>query len=67
LIEGARDFDVVVLDERDAMAHRGVACELHDLADHVLAGVVGRVRLAGEHQLQRTIGRQQQRTQAFRL
>ena len=42
------------------MADLRVGGERHDLADHLLAAVVGRVGLAGEHELHRPVAGQQQ-------
>ena len=47
--------DVVVLDERDAVADGRIAGEAHDLGDHLLAEIVGGVGLAGEDQLERPL------------
>ena len=52
----AGDGHVVVGDEHEAVAHVELAGEQFDLADHVLAGLVGRVGLAGEHELHRPVG-----------
>ena len=55
------DRDVVVGEEHEAVAHVGGAGELLDALDQLLARVVGRVRLAGEHELHRALGVVQQR------
>ncbi len=49
------------------MAHLGRGRERDDLADHLLAQVVGRVGLAGEHELHRALGRGQQRQEPIGL
>jgi hypothetical protein len=55
LVQDAGDGDVVVVDEHEAVADGRVAREGHDLADDLLAEVVGRVRLAGEDELARAL------------
>ncbi len=50
----------------DPVAHRRVPGELDDLADHLLAEVVGRVGLAGEDELDRPLGVEQQGLAAAR-
>ena len=47
---------VVVFQERDPALERGVAGELVDALQHFLPRVVGRMRLAGEHDLHRPPG-----------
>ena len=49
------------------MAHRRIPGEADDLGDHLLAEVVGRVGLTGEHQLQRPLLVQEQGAQPLRL
>ena len=57
--EEVRDVQVVVVDEGDAAAVTRVDGVAVDLLQMVLAGVVGRVRLAGEHDLHGRRGRRQ--------
>ena len=60
-VEQARHADVVVREEHDAVPDLGVVGEVHELLDQLLAAVVGGVRLAGDDELHRTVGVQQQR------
>ena len=46
-----RDVQVVVVDERDAAAEPRIERVAEDVLQMMLAGFVGRVRLAGEHEL----------------
>ena len=55
-VERLRERDVVVGQEHDPPAHLRVAAEAHELLDEDLARVVGRVRLAADHDLHRTLG-----------
>ena len=66
LHEEARDAHVVVLEDEHAAAQLRRARALEDLLDHPLAGPVGRVRLAGEDDLDRAIGVGQHRRPAGR-
>src|SRR3546814_7645105 len=50
------DAHVVVGQEDEAVADVELATEQLDLADHLLARLVGRVGLAGEHELHRPAG-----------
>ena len=59
-VERLRHRDVVVGQEHDAVPHLGVVGEPDDLLDQLLAAVVGGVRLAGDDQLDRALGVQQQ-------
>ena len=59
-VEVQRHRDVVVGQEDDAVAHLGVVGELHQLLDQLLAGLVGGVRLAGDDELDRPLGVEQQ-------
>ena len=52
--------DVVVGQEHDAVPDLGVVGEAHHLLDQLLAALVGRVRLAGDDQLHRALGVQQE-------
>jgi hypothetical protein len=61
------DGHVVVLQEDDAMADLELAGEDLELADHVLAGLIRRMRFAGEHDLHRAIGIEQQPPQSLGL
>ena len=47
----AGDVDVVIFDEHDAAGEAAVVAEVFDLLDEVLAGLVGRMGLAGEDEL----------------
>ena len=49
-------MQVVVVDERDAAAERRIDGAAVDLLQVVLAGLVGGMRLAGEHDLHRAAG-----------
>src|ERR1019366_7112097 len=51
----ARDLHVVVFDEDHVLPQIPVARKLHDIADEILAFVIARVRLAGDHDLHRHI------------
>ena len=60
--------DVVVLDERDPVAHsRARAANWTSLADHLLAEVVGRVGLAGKYAAAPAARVEQQGSQPFGL
>ena len=65
-VEVLRHRDVVVGQVDDAVPDLGVVGEPHDLLDQRLALVVGRVRLAGDDQLDRSLGVQQQGLAAAR-
>ena len=56
LDEGPGEGHVVVLDEHEAVPHVGLVGERGDLADELLAQVVGGVGLAGEHELHGALG-----------
>ncbi len=66
-VERLRHRDVVVRQEHDPVPHLGVVGEADDLLDHLLAALVGRVRLAGDHQLDRALGVQQQPLEPLRV
>ena len=59
-VEGLGHGDVVVGQEDDAVPDLGVVGEPDDVLDELLAAVVGRVRLAGDHQLDGALGVEQQ-------
>ena len=59
--------DVVVVHEHEPVPHLRVGREGAHLADELLAGVVGRVRLAREHELHRAVARQEQRLEPVGL
>ena len=63
----AGDRHVVVLQEHEAVADVELAGEELDLADHVLARLVGGMGLAGEDELHRAVGVEQQPAQALGL
>ena len=63
----AGDRHVVVGEEHEAVAHAGLAGELLDLLDQLLAGRVGGVRLAGEDELHRPVGVVEHRHQPLGL
>ena len=67
LDQGPGHGDVVVLDERDPVAHVDLAGEHRHLADQLLSLLVGRMGLAREHQLHGSVGRQHQGAEAIRL
>ena len=56
LHEMAADIDVVVLDEDELVAELRIAHEFGDLLQHALAGLIERMRLAGEDELHGAIG-----------
>ena len=47
----AGDVDVVVFDEDDAAGEARIVAQVGDLLDQLLAGLVGRMGLAGEDEL----------------
>ena len=49
------DVDVVVFDEHDAAGEARIVAQVGDLLDELLAGLVGRVGLAGEDELHRSL------------
>ena len=57
--------EVVVLQERHARRHVGRALELEEVADDLLGGLVERVGLAGDDQLNRPVGAAEHRRSAF--
>ena len=65
LHEVARDAHVVVLEDEDAAREARRAAALEDVLDHPLAGAVGRVGLAREHDLDRAVGVPEQARQAL--
>ena len=65
--QGARHRHVVVRQEHDAVADLGVVGEAHQVLDHALAHLVGRVGLAGDHELDGAHGVQQQALEALRI
>ena len=67
VVHRAGDADVVVGDEHETVANVGAAGEPIDLADERLAGLVGRMRLAGEDELHRSVVVEQQRLETFDL
>ena len=56
LHEPPRERHLVVLEEDDASRRGGLAREVHDELDQILALLVGRVRLAGDEHLDRPLG-----------
>ena len=64
---GAGDRHVVVLQEHDTTPDFELAGEQFDLADHVLAGLICGMGLAGEHELHRSVGVEQQAAETIGL
>ena len=52
----AADVDVVVLNEDELVAERGIAHQLGDLLQNALARLIEGMGLAGKYELNRTIG-----------
>ena len=67
VVHHARDGHVVVGDEHEPVVHVELPSEDLDVADHVLAGLVLRMGLAGEHELRRLVGRQEHLAQTIGL
>ena len=65
LDEVARDADVVVLEDEDALRELGRAAAREDVLDHALAGPVGGMRLAGKDDLDRPLLVEQDARQAL--
>src|SRR5207248_7076646 len=65
LDETARKPHVVVLEEREPAGESRVARELPDLADQPLAALVGRMRLAGEDDANRSLLRPHELREPF--
>ena len=63
----ARQADVVILDEDDALSDARILREAHDRLDQLFAWRVGGMRLAGEHELHRAVGVGQQARQSIGL
>jgi len=60
VVHRPRDSDVVVGQEDETVADVELAGEAFDVLDHLLARMVGRMGLAREHELQRTVGIEQE-------
>ena len=67
LHEEVRDVQIVVVDEGDASAEQRIERALVDALQMVLADIVGRMRLAGEDDLDRPAGRVEDPRQPLRI
>ena len=65
--QGAGHRNVVIGQEHDPVPHGGVVGELHQVLDHFLARIIGRVGLAGDDQLDGVLRVQQQRLEPGRV
>ncbi len=67
VVHRSGDPDVVVRDEHESVSDISVAGQAVDLTDQRLAGLVGGVGLAGEHELDGSVGVEQHRAKPVEL